>query len=104
VTHDITDLTCASLFSKVGNRARTTIRFSTVTGEAGSADTVRDPRGFAIKIRTDEGNLDWVYNNTPVFFIRDPGKFPDFIHTLKRDPRTHLRDPDMFWVSFQEWL
>jgi catalase len=99
VTHDITDLTCASLFKKVGNRARTTIRFSTVGGESGSADSARDPRGFAIKIRTDEGNLDWVFNNTPVFFIRDPAKFPHFIHTQKRDPQTHLKDADMFWVS-----
>ncbi|KIJ53411.1 hypothetical protein M422DRAFT_155306 [Sphaerobolus stellatus SS14] len=97
VTHDITDLTCAALFNKVGNKARTTIRFSTVGGESGSADTARDPRGFAIKIRTQEGNLDWVFNNTPVFFIRDPAKFPHFIHTQKRDPQTHLKDPDMFW-------
>ncbi|KAH9991973.1 catalase [Russula compacta] len=97
VTHDITDLTSASLFEKVGNRARTTVRFSTVGGESGSADTARDPRGFAIKIRTDEGNLDWVFNNTPVFFIRDPAKFPHFIHTQKRDPQTHLKDPDAFW-------
>lgn len=100
MTHDITDLTCASLFKKVGNRARTTIRFSTVGGESGSPDTARDPRGFAIKIRTDEGNLDWVFNNTPVFFLRDPAKFPHFIHTQKRDPQTHLKDADMFWVSF----
>ncbi|KAI0036404.1 catalase [Vararia minispora EC-137] len=97
VTHDISDLTCAALFNKVGNRARTTIRFSTVGGESGSADTARDPRGFAIKIRTEEGNLDWVFNNTPVFFIRDPAKFPHFIHTQKRDPQTHLKDADMFW-------
>jgi catalase len=99
VTHDITDLTSASLFKNVGNRARTTIRFSTVGGESGSPDTARDPRGFAIKIRTDEGNLDWVFNNTPVFFLRDPAKFPHFIHTQKRDPQTHLKDADMFWVS-----
>lgn len=55
--------------------------------------------GFAIKIKTDEGNLDWVFNNTPVFFIRDPSKFPHFIHTQKRDPQTHLKDADMFWVG-----
>lgn len=55
--------------------------------------------GFAIKIKTQEGNLDWVFNNTPVFFIRDPAKFPHFIHTQKRDPQTHLKDADMFWVS-----
>ena len=98
VTHDISDLTCAKLFSKVGTKARTTVRFSTVGGESGSADTARDPRGFAIKIRTEEGNLDWVFNATPVFFIRDPAKFPHFIHTQKRDPQTHLKDADMFWV------
>ncbi|KAH9960660.1 catalase [Russula dissimulans] len=97
VTHDITDLTSAALFKKVGNKARTTVRFSTVGGESGSADTARDPRGFAIKIRTEEGNLDWVFNNTPVFFLRDPAKFPHFIHTQKRDPQTHLKDADMTW-------
>jgi len=97
VTHDISDLSCAALFGKVGNRARATVRFSTVGGESGSADTARDPRGFAIKLRTEEGNWDWVFNNTPVFFIRDPAKFPHFIHTQKRDPQTHLKDPDMFW-------
>lgn len=97
VTHDISDLTCAALFNKVGKRAPITIRFSTVGGESGSADTARDPRGFAIKIKTEEGNLDWVFNNTPVFFIRDPAKFPHFIHTQKRDPQTHLKDADMFW-------
>jgi len=97
VTHDISDLSCAALFDKVGNRAKATVRFSTVGGESGSADTARDPRGFAVKLRTQEGNWDWVFNNTPVFFIRDPAKFPHFIHTQKRDPQTHLKDPDMFW-------
>lgn len=97
VTHDVTDISMAKLFSKVGTKARTTVRFSTVGGESGSADTARDPRGFAIKIRTEEGNWDWVFNNTPVFFIRDPAKFPHFIHTQKRDPQTHLKDADMFW-------
>lgn len=77
---------------------RVTARFSTVGGEAGSADTARDPRGFALKLRTDEGNWDWVFNNTPVFFIRDPAKFPHFIHTQKRHPQSHLKDADMFWV------
>jgi catalase len=97
-THDISDLSCAALFKK-GTKSRLTMRFSTVGGESGSSDTARDPRGFAIKIRTEEGNLDWVFNNTPVFFIRDPAKFPHFIHTQKRDPQTHLKDADMFWVS-----
>jgi catalase len=97
VTEDISDLTCAKLFAKVGTEAKTTIRFSTVGGESGSADTARDPRGFAIKIRTEEGNWDIVANNTPVFFLRDATKFPHFIHTQKRDPQTHLKDPDAFW-------
>jgi catalase len=68
-----------------------------VGGEKGSADAERDPRGFAIKFYTEEGNYDMTGNNTPVFFIRDPLKFPDFIHTQKRNPRTNLKDPDMFW-------
>jgi catalase len=97
VTHDISDVTSAALFASVGKKVRATVRFSTVGGESGSADTARDPRGFAIKLKTDEGNLDWVFNNTPVFFIRDPAKFPHFIHTQKRDPQTHLKDADMFW-------
>lgn len=72
------------------------IRFSTVGGEKGSADAKRDPRGFAIKFYTEEGNCDMVGNNTPVFFIRDPLKFADFIHTQKRNPLTNLKDADMF--------
>ncbi|KAF8493591.1 catalase [Gautieria morchelliformis] len=92
VTHDITDLTCAALFKKVGTKARTTIRFSTVGGESGSADTARDPEASPSKSAPRR-----VFNNTPVFFIRDPAKFPHFIHTQKRDPQTHLKDPDMFW-------
>ncbi|KAK4701574.1 catalase, partial [Phenoliferia sp. Uapishka_3] len=97
VTHDISDICSAGIFSKVGNKARATARFSTVGGESGSADTARDPRGFSVKLRTEEGNWDHVYNNTPVFFVRDPAKFPHFIHTQKRDPQTHLKDNDMFW-------
>jgi catalase len=72
-------------------------RFSTVAGEKGSADTGRDPRGFAVKFYTEEGIFDMVGNNTPVFFIRDPIKFPDFIHSQKRDPKTGLKDPNMGW-------
>lgn len=75
-------------------------RFSTVGGEKGSADTARDPRGFALKFYTEEGNLDVVGNNTPVFFIRDPSKFPDFIHTQKRNARTNLKDADAVWDFF----
>ncbi|GAA5970580.1 hypothetical protein JCM11641_007360 [Rhodosporidiobolus odoratus] len=96
VTHDITDLTCAELFQKVGTKVRASVRFSTVGGESGSADTVRDPRGFSVKLRTETGVWDHVYNNTPVFFLRDPSKFPHFIHTQKRDPQTHLKDATMF--------
>jgi catalase len=76
VTHDITDICSAAIFGKVGNKARATVRFSTVGGESGSADTARDPRGFAVKLKTEEGNWDWVFNNTPVFFLRDPAKCP----------------------------
>ncbi|KAM0756085.1 catalase-domain-containing protein [Meredithblackwellia eburnea MCA 4105] len=97
VTHDITDICSADVFKKIGNKVRATARFSTVGGESGSADTARDPRGFSVKLRTDEGNWDHVYNNTPIFFLRDPAKFPHFIHTQKRDPQTHLKDNDMFW-------
>jgi catalase len=97
VTDDITDLTSADMFSKVGKKTRALVRFSTVGGEKGSADTARDPRGFAIKFYTDEGNYDWVFNNTPIFFLRDPSKFPVFIHTQKRHPQTNLKDATMFW-------
>lgn len=100
ITQDLTDICCADIFSKVGNSAPVVVRFSTVGGESGSPDTARDPRGFSVKIKTQEGNWDWVFNNTPVFFLRDPAKFPHFIHTQKRDPQTHLGhgdDPDMFW-------
>ncbi|KPL08692.1 MAG: catalase [Bacteroides sp. SM23_62] len=97
VTADITRYTKAKLFSKVGNQCRVFVRFSTVGGEKGSADTERDPRGFAVKFYTDDGNWDLVGNNTPVFFIKDPKKFPDFIHTQKRDPRTNLKSPTMIW-------
>ncbi|MFB6285567.1 MAG: catalase [Candidatus Bipolaricaulia bacterium] len=97
VTNDITDYTCASLFSEVGKETDLFIRFSTVAGEKGSADTVRDPRGFAMKFYTDEGNWDLVGNNTPVFFIRDPLKFQDFIHSQKRHPQTGRRNHTMQW-------
>lgn len=94
---DIANYTKADFLSAVGKRTPMFIRFSTVAGELGSADTVRDPRGFAVKFYTDEGNYDLVGNNTPVFFIRDAIKFPDFIHTQKRHPQTHLKDPNMVW-------
>lgn len=97
VTNDISKYTAAKVFDKVGKRTPVAIRFSTVGGESGSADTVRDPRGFAVKFYTDDGVWDVVGNNTPIFFIRDPILFPSFIHTQKRNPKTHLKDPDMFW-------
>ena len=97
VTNDLSEHTCAKFLSEVGKRTEVFARFSTVGGEKGSADTERDPRGFAVKFYTEDGNFDMVGNNTPVFFIRDAMKFPDFIHTQKRDPETNLKDPDMFW-------
>jgi catalase len=97
VTNDMSKYTKAKLFNSVGKRTPMFIRFSTVAGELGSADTVRDPRGFAVKFYTEEGNYDLVGNNTPVFFIRDAIKFPDFIHTQKRDPKTHLKNPTAVW-------
>jgi len=97
VTHDITKYCKAKIFEHVGKKTPMLIRFSTVGGESGSADTARDPRGFAMKFYTEEGNWDLVGNNTPIFFIRDTFLFPSFIHTQKRNPKTHLKDPDMFW-------
>ena len=97
VTQDITRYTCASIFSEVGKVTPLVTRFSTVAGEMGAADAERDVRGFAVKFYTDQGNWDLVGNNTPVFFIRDPLKFPDFIHTQKRHPRTHLRSATAAW-------
>src|SRR5580658_751708 len=96
VTEDVNQYTRANLFRK-GARTDLLVRFSTVAGELGSADTARDPRGFAIKFYTEEGNYDLVGNNTPIFFIRDPQKFSDFIHSQKRRADTHLRDHDMQW-------
>ena len=97
VTHDITRYTRARLFSEVGKKTEVLGRFSTVAGEKGSADTVRDVRGFALKFYTEEGNWDMVGNNTPVFFIRDGIKFPDFIHTQKRDPQTNVKADTPQW-------
>jgi len=107
VTQDITHYTKAKLFSAVGKKTPLFIRFSTVGGEAGSADTERDPRGFAVKFYTEQGIWDIVGNNTPVFFLRDPSKFPDFVHTQKRHPQTHLKDATMqwdFWSAHPESL
>ena len=97
VTEDVTEWTSAAFLSQVGKRTPMFARFSTVAGELGSPDTVRDPRGFALKFYTEEGNYDLVGNNTPVFFIRDASQFSDFIHSQKRAPDTGIRSNDMQW-------
>ncbi len=97
ITNDITRYSKAKVFSQVGKKTECFLRFSTVAGERGAADAERDVRGFAIKFYTEEGNWDMVGNNTPVFFVRDPYKFPDFIHTQKRDPKTNMRSPTAMW-------
>lgn len=97
VTNDISKYTRARIFSELGKKTDMLLRFSTVAGEMGAADAERDVRGFALKFYTEEGNWDLVGNNTPVFFIRDPLKFPDFIRTQKRHPRTNLRSPTAMW-------
>ena len=97
VTHDITQYTKALVFSQIGKQTDIFMRFSTVAGERGAADAERDIRGFAIKFYTEQGNWDLVGNNTPVFFLRDPLKFPDLNHAIKRDPRTNMRSADNNW-------
>jgi len=97
VTQDITRYTKAKIFSEVGKKTPMFARFSTVAGERGAADAERDIRGFALKFYTEEGNWDIVGNNTPVFFFRDPLRFPDLNHAIKRDPRTGLRSADNNW-------
>ncbi|MFC4619165.1 catalase [Camelliibacillus cellulosilyticus] len=100
VTNDVTKWTKAKFLSEVGKRTPLFARFSTVAGEKGAADSERDPRGFAIRFYTEDGNYDLVGNNTPVFFIRDAIKFPDFIHTQKRNPATNCKDPNAVWDFF----
>jgi catalase len=97
ITHDISRYSKAKVFSEIGKETEAFLRFSTVAGERGAADAERDVRGFALKFYTEEGNWDVVGNNTPVFFIRDPLKFPDFIHSQKRDPKTNLRSNVAAW-------
>ena len=97
VTHDITQYTKAKIFSEVGKKTDLFVRFSTVAGERGAADAERDIRGFAIKFYTEEGNWDLVGNNTPVFYFRDPLKFPDLNHAVKRDPKTNMRSAQNKW-------
>lgn len=107
VTHDISKHTKAKIFSEIGKKTDMFVRFSTVAGERGAADAERDIRGFAMKFYTEEGNWDLVGNNTPVFFFRDPLKFPDLNHAVKRDPRTNMRDANNnwdFWSSLPEGL
>ena len=97
VTNDLAKYTKTAALSKVGKKTEAFLRFSTVAGERGAADAERDVRGFALRFYTEEGNWDIVGNNTPVFFVRDPLKFPDFIHTQKRHPRTNLRSNTSMW-------
>ena len=107
ITDDITKYTKAKIFSKVGKKTDVFVRFSTVAGERGAADAERDIRGFAMKFYTEEGNWDLVGNNTPVFFLRDPLKFPDLNHAVKRDPKTNLRSARNnwdFWTNLPEAL
>ncbi len=107
VTHDISKYSRAKIFSDIGKKTDVFLRFSTVAGERGAADAERDIRGFAVKFYTEEGNWDLVGNNTPVFFLRDPLKFPDLNHAVKRDPRTNMRSADNnwdFWTNLPEAL
>mgnify|MGYP000365319401 CR=1 FL=1 len=100
VTHDITPYTRAKIFSQVGKKTDMFLRFSTVAGERGAADAERDIRGFSMRFYTEQGNWDLVGNNTPVFYLRDPLKFPDLNHVVKRDPRTNLRNATFKWDFF----
>ncbi len=100
VTKDVSKWTKAKFLNQIGKKTEVFARFSTVALESGSPDTVRDPRGFALKFYTEDGNYDLVGNNTPIFFIRDPLKFPDFIHSQKRDPYSHVQDPNNAWDFF----
>jgi len=107
VNHDITRYTKAKIFSEIGKKTDMFVRFSTVAGERGAADAERDIRGFAMKYYTEEGNWDLVGNNTPVFFLKDPLKFPDLNHAVKRDPRTNMRSAKNnwdFWTNLPEAL
>ena len=97
ITNDVTKYTRVAALSKIGKKTEAFLRFSTVAGERGAADAERDVRGFALRFYTEEGNWDIVGNNTPVFFVRDALKFPDFIHTQKRHPRTNLRSNTAMW-------
>ena len=107
VTHDISKYSRTKMFSEIGKKTECFVRFSTVAGERGAADAERDIRGFAMKFYTEEGNWDLVGNNTPVFFLKDPLKFPDLNHAIKRDPKTNLRSAKNnwdFWTLLPEAL
>ncbi|MDD2779509.1 MAG: catalase, partial [Candidatus Methanomethylophilaceae archaeon] len=107
VTQDVTKYTKAKVFSGIGKKTDVFVRFSTVAGERGAADAERDIRGFAVKFYTEDGNWDLVGNNTPVFFLRDPLRFPDLNHAIKRDPRTNMRSMQSnwdFWTLLPEAL
>ncbi|KAF8629305.1 hypothetical protein AX15_003522 [Amanita polypyramis BW_CC] len=95
-------ITSQPIFHTLDVEIPVTVRFSTVAGELGSADTARDTQGFAVKLNTNQGIWDWVFLNTPTFFIRDPAKYPDLVHATKRNPQTNLKDPDMFWDYFSQ--
>lgn len=107
VTNDLHDYTIANFLQKAAQQTDVFVRFSTVGGGQDSSDYARDPRGFAIKFYTAEGNYDMVGNNTPVFFLRDPIKFPDFVHSQKKNPQTNLPDPAgmyEFWANHPQSL
>ncbi len=107
LTKDLSDLTIANFLQGEGKQAEVFVRFSTVGGGQDSSDYARDPRGFAVKFYTEEGNFDLVGNNTPVFFLRDPSKFPDFVHSQKKNPRTNLPDPAAvfeYWANHPQSL
>ncbi|MDR0883171.1 MAG: catalase [Oscillospiraceae bacterium] len=107
VTQDLTQYTKAAVFAQIGQQTETFVRFSTVAGERGASDVDRDIRGFAVRFYTQQGNWDLVGNNTPVFFLRDPLRFPDLNHAIKRDPKTNLNNPQArwdFWSSLPEAL
>lgn len=107
LTKSLSDHTIASFLQQIGDKTEVFVRFSTVGGGQDSSDFARDPRGFAIKFYTREGNFDLVGNNTPVFFLNDPIKFPDFIHSQKKDPQTNLPNPANayeFWANHPQSL
>ncbi|CAI9598634.1 unnamed protein product [Staurois parvus] len=100
VTHDITNYCKASVFEHIGKKTPIAVRFSTTSGESGTSDFAREPRGFAVKFYTEQGNWDLAGNNSPVFFLRDPMLFSSLSRAQKRNPQTHLKDPNALWDFF----